>query len=67
MNQIDGVLRMYADSGLRTIEEWATLGRAVADGTKPRLDTPHHGATLSLYSRGQTQPRARSRPDVHRV
>jgi len=65
MNQYDGVLRMYADSGLRTIEDWAILGRDIASGEKPRLDTPHRGGTLSLYSRGQTHPRPRSRPDLH--
>jgi hypothetical protein len=65
MNQYDGVLRMYADSGLRTIEDWAILGRDIASGVKPRLDTPHRGGTLSLYSRGQTHPRPRLRPDLH--
>jgi hypothetical protein len=67
MNEYDGVLRMYADSGLRTIQDWALLGRDIASGAKPRLDTPHRGATVSLYSRGQTHPHpsARSRPDPH--
>jgi len=65
MNQYDTVLKMYADSGLRTIQDWAGLGRAVADGAKPRLDTPHRGGVLSLYSRGQTHLRGRSRSEVH--
>jgi hypothetical protein len=65
MNQYDGVLRMYADSGLRTIADWAVLGREVADGTKPRLDTPHRGVMMSLYSRGQTHPHVRTRPNPH--
>jgi hypothetical protein len=64
MNQYDGVLRMYADSGLRTIADWAILGREIASGAKPRLDTPHRGAILSLYSRGQTHLREQSRPDL---
>jgi len=49
MNEYDGVLRMYADSGLRTIQDWALLGRDIASGEKPRLDTPHRGGVLSLY------------------
>ena len=65
MNQYDGVLRMYADSGLRTIEDWVRLGRDVTTGAKPRLDTPHRGVTMSLYSRGQTHVRPRSRSGVH--
>jgi len=65
MSQIDGVLKMYADSGLRTIADWAALGRDVTTGSKPRLDTPHRGVTMSLYSRGQTHPRPRSRSDLH--
>ncbi len=60
MTHYDDVLRMYSVSGLRTIEEWATLGRDVASGTKPRVETPHRNGILSLYSRGQTHPRARS-------
>jgi hypothetical protein len=65
MTHYDGVVRMYADSGLRTIEDWGTLGRDITSGAKPRLDTPHRGGTLSLYTRGQTHPRPRSRIDLH--
>ena len=62
MHPFDSVLRMYAESGMRTIEDWATLGRDIASGVKPRLDTPHRGTTVPLYSRDQTYRRARSRP-----
>jgi len=61
MHQFDGVLRMYAESGLRTIQDWTTLGRDVENGAKPRLDTPHRGALLPLFSRDQTHPQTRSR------
>jgi hypothetical protein len=61
MNQYDSVLKMYADSGMRTVEEWASLGRQIASGAKPRVDAPHRGTSLPLYSRDQTQPRPRSR------
>jgi hypothetical protein len=62
MNQYDGVLRMYADSGLRTTEDWITLGRDIQSGAKPRLDTPHRGELVPLFSRDQTQHRMPSRP-----
>jgi hypothetical protein len=62
MNQYDSVLKVYSDSGLRTIEEWTTLGRDIASGVKPRLDAPYRGQRVPLYSRDQTQPRTRSRP-----
>lgn len=65
MSQYDSVLKMYAESGLRTIEDWTTLGRDIASGAKPRLDTPHRGELVSLYSRDQTHPRTGSRPKRH--
>jgi hypothetical protein len=61
MSQHDTVLKMYADSGIRSAEEWATLGREIASDAKPRVDTPHRGTVLSLYSRDQTQPRTPSK------
>jgi hypothetical protein len=60
MNQFDSVLKMYADSGLRTIEDWTLRGRDIEDGAKPRADTTHRGVMLSLFTRDQTRPRARS-------
>lgn len=61
MYQYDTVLRMYAESGLRTVEEWTTLGRDIASGAKPRLDAPHRGELVPLYSRDQTSIRSRSK------
>jgi hypothetical protein len=60
MNQFDSVLKMYADSGLRTVEDWTTRGRDIEAGAKPRADTQHRGVLLSLFTRDQTRPRARS-------
>jgi hypothetical protein len=60
LSQFDSVLRMYADSGLRTAPDWITRGRDVETGAKARLDTPHRGQTLSLFSRDQTHVRPRS-------
>jgi hypothetical protein len=61
MSQYDSVLKIYAESGLRTVENWIALGREIASGAKPRSDTPYRGALLPLYSRDQTHARARSR------
>jgi hypothetical protein len=61
MHQFDGVLRMYAESGLRTIEDWTTLGRDIEAGAKPRVDASHRGEVLPLFSRDQTHPRTGSR------
>jgi hypothetical protein len=61
MNQFDSVLKMYAESGLRTSEDWSLNGRDINTDAKPRVDTQHRGATLSLYSRDQTRHRERVR------
>jgi len=61
MSQHDTVLKMYSDSGIRSAEEWASLGREIPSGVKPRVDAPHRGTLLPLYSRDQTQPRTPSR------
>jgi hypothetical protein len=60
MYQSDKVLRMYAESGLRTVDDWTTLGRDITAGIKPRLSTLARGLPVLLYSRDQTQRRAPS-------
>ena len=65
MSQYDSVLKVYAESGLRTAEDWTTHGRDIETGVKPRLDAPHHGQRVSLYSRDQTRPRTPSRDKRH--
>ena len=62
MNQYDSVLKMYADSGMRTVEDWASMGREISSGAKSRVDAPHRGTVIPLYSRDQTQLRPRSKP-----
>jgi hypothetical protein len=57
MYQFDPVLKMYAESGLRTAEDWTSLGRDLVGGSKPRVDTPHRGTIIPLFSRDQTQQR----------
>ena len=54
MNHYDQELKMYAESGLRTVEDWAMRGRAVQSGTEPRVGTVHRGKPVSLYGRNQT-------------
>jgi hypothetical protein len=61
MYQSDEVLKMYADSGLRTLEDWTTLGRDLTSGVKPRLSTINRGLPVLLYSRDQTQRKTPSR------
>jgi hypothetical protein len=65
MNQYDGILRMYAETGLRTVEDWITLGREIETGAKPLLHTPHHGEFVPLYSHPQTHPQTQSPPKQH--
>ncbi|MGA2583270.1 MAG: hypothetical protein ABSG31_08335 [Tepidisphaeraceae bacterium] len=62
MTHIDSVLRTYAESGFRSAEDWGSLGRDVTTGVKPRVDMPHRGVTVSLYSRDQTSVRAKTKP-----
>ena len=61
MAQYDSVLRVYAESGLRTVEDWTSLGRDIQTLAKPRVDVPYKGGRLPLFSRDQTQVRAPSR------
>lgn len=51
-------MRMYAESGLRTAEDWASLGRVLETGAEARTSTLHRGKSLSLYGRDQTLSRA---------
>jgi hypothetical protein len=60
MSQFDPVLKMYADNGLRTVEDWKTLGRDIEIAAEPRTETLHRGVRLPLYSRGQTHVRPRA-------
>jgi hypothetical protein len=60
MYQIDSVLKIYAEAGMRTMEDWAMSGRDVISGSKSRVDAPHRGALVALYTRDQTHIRPRS-------
>jgi hypothetical protein len=57
MNQCDSVLKMYAEAGMRTVEDWTAAGRDIVVGSKSRASAPHRGAQVELYTRDQTQIR----------
>ena len=64
MMQYHSVLKTYADAGMRTIEEWAAMGREVTSGVKPCADATNRGETVALYTRDQTQGRRRPAHEV---
>jgi hypothetical protein len=61
MNHYDGVLKMYAEAGLRTIEDWNLAGREVISGSASRANAARRGATVELYTRDQTQIRRKAK------
>ena len=61
MSYYDKDLKRYAASGLRTAEDWASLGRGIDSGMKPRADILQRGKTVSLYCRNQTRVLHRER------
>jgi hypothetical protein len=60
MRHFDNVLRVYADQGLRSVEEWKSLGREIAEGTTARTEAQAGGRMVPLYTRDQTRPSAPS-------
>jgi hypothetical protein len=61
MYQSDEIVRTYAESGLRSVEDWTAHGRDVLSGAKPRVATVNRGFRIELYSRDQTQRRSPSK------
>lgn len=61
MKHFDSSLRAYAASGLRTTEDWASIGRQVIAGAEPRTTATVGSATIPLYVREQTERRPRVR------
>ena len=57
MSQFNSELKSYAKNGLRTAEEWVSLGREVTTDAKSRIDVTYRGATLGLFAREQTLPK----------
>lgn len=70
VNHQDPELKMYAENGLRSTEDWASLGRVVEAGSQPRANTVHRGRAMPLFAREQTAVRPkrdRSAPPVPQV
>ena len=59
MSQFHKELKMYAQIGLRSAVDWLTLGRQVESGLKPRASVDSRGEIVQLFTKDQTQPRAR--------
>lgn len=59
MSQYDNELKVYADNGLRTAEDWATHRREIASEISPCVETTNRGVTVALYSRSQTRLKAK--------
>jgi hypothetical protein len=61
MSSYDNLLKMYADTGLRTAEDWLGVGREVKSEVKPRprREATYQGSKVEFFSRDQTQPHRR--------
>ena len=56
MKHFDNALKVYANEGLRSTEQWKPLGRDIRlDVAAPRADAECWGRTVGLYSRDQIQ------------
>jgi hypothetical protein len=59
MKHSDKDLRMYAANGLRSLDDWASLGRDVPAGAAQRTDAMIRGKSVALFGRDQTVRRQR--------
>ena len=57
MAHVDKVLKTYADNGLRSAEDWGTMGRQVDPAAEPCAHAESRGSTVALYTRDQTRTR----------
>lgn len=62
MKHSDKDLKMYAANGLRSRDDWASLGRDVAAETAPRTDAMIRGKSVALFGRDQTVRRQQQQP-----
>ena len=60
MKHFDRELKQYAESGLRSAQEWASLGREVGATQVGMNVTTVRAGTVALYTRNQTQVKPRS-------
>jgi hypothetical protein len=59
MNHVDPDLKTYAENGLRSAEDWATMGRQIKEGVKARTEILHRRQTVGLFGRDQTVTRSK--------
>ena len=60
MRHHDEALKMYADSGLRTAEDWATMGREIKDGATARAEAVTRGKAIAVFGRDQTRQKTKT-------
>ena len=63
MTHVDPDLKTYAEYGLRSAEDWATMGRLVKDGAQARTEILHRRQPVRLFGRDQTLLRTKG-PEV---
>jgi hypothetical protein len=59
MNHVDPELKTYAENGLRSAEDWATIGRQLKEGVKARTQITHRRQNVELFGRDQTLMRTK--------
>ena len=62
MALFDKELNVYAENGLRTADDWLTVGRQVRPGQAPRSEATARSRVVQLFSRDQTQRVVSRRP-----
>jgi len=57
MGQFAKDLKTYSDNGLRTADDWKSLGRQVSEGMVARSSASWRGQSFDLFTRDQTEKR----------
>jgi len=55
MSQFHKELKMYAENGLRSADDWMSSGRQVNSGQKPKANITCRGQAYELFTRDQTE------------
>jgi hypothetical protein len=62
MKHFDRILKQYAESGLRSAGEWASLGREVSATEVGTILTTDKAGKVALYTRNQTHMKPKLQP-----
>ena len=54
MSQFHKELKMYAENGLRSADDWMSSGRKVHNDAKPKANVTCRGQAYELFTREQT-------------